>query len=279
MRDKSQIQFLSSEHESVEDLAPMVARKIFHGKAPLHWHDFVELEVVVSGRGEQQLNGHPYSLHRGCVYLLTPLDFHEVSTDSQVEIYNFMFQEGLLSEPFLEILFRSGRQGIVYFSEEEFEKVLWLCRMMEDESSLQQGASSPYLTKLLECLLHVILRKVGYDEPGMVAGKGDYVQEGVRFLKQHFKDNPSLEQTAARVNVTPNYFSQRFKEVIGRSYVDYLNDLKVSYAKKILRSSSLAVTEVCFACGFASLSNFMRIFKNRTGQTPTQYRQKKRNAE
>ena len=61
------------------------------------------------------------------------------------------------------------------------------------------------------------------------------------------------------------------QEETGVGYSEYLNKRKLKYAKQLLKTSSLSVTEICYASGFTSLSNFIRVFKEKTGETPSQY--------
>ena len=94
-------------------------------------------------------------------------------------------------------------------------------------------------------------------------------------MQLHFKENPTLAEVASYSGFNPNYFSQKFKETVGKTYIDYLVDLKVSYAKKLLMSSNMSITDICFSSGFTSISNFMRVFKNKYGMSPNAYRNKK----
>ena len=71
---------------------------------PLHWHNYFEIEIILSGRGRHLLNGTEYGLERGDCYLLTPVDFHEVQVLEPVELINISFDETCLSEHVLQML-------------------------------------------------------------------------------------------------------------------------------------------------------------------------------
>ncbi|GEM_PF-448842 len=84
----------------------------------------------------------------------------------------------------------------------------------------------------------------------------------------------SLEEVAGAARLSPYYFSRAFKLQTGSSFIDYLNQVRVGHAKRLLRDSSLSVKEIATAVGFADPNYFSRVFKHHTHLTPTQYRGK-----
>jgi len=67
-------------------------------------------------------------------------------------------------------------------------------------------------------------------------------------------------------------FSHFFKKRTNTSFKDYLTNVRISHACQLLTKTTHSVAEICFACGFNNLSNFMRIFKKKKGSTPSDYR-------
>ena len=246
-----------------------VTKKEVNTYFPLHWHDFFEIEIIIGGKGSQILNGNEYELKRGCAYLLSPTDYHSVKSEPQIELYNIMFHERLLSEEFLQIITEENTSRIFYFDEKDITEVLELCDIIETEFQKEHKYKSEFLRNLLDCFLIIFLRNMTSSVKSY--NKSTHIQKALLYIQLHFKDNPSLTKTAEFVNLNPNYFSEMFKNSVGINYNEYLTSLKLSYAKKLLTSRSLSVTEVCFASGFASLSNFMKVFKEKTGISPAAY--------
>jgi AraC-like DNA-binding protein len=71
--------------------------------------------------------------------------------------------------------------------------------------------------------------------------------------------------------MTPAAFCRYFKEKTGKGFIDFVNEMRIGFACKLLIEQRLTVSQVCFECGFGNLSNFNRIFKRQTGVTPTEY--------
>lgn len=81
-----------------------------------------------------------------------------------------------------------------------------------------------------------------------------------------------LTKVAKSVNISANYLSEKFKQVTGINFVNYLGRVRVERACSLLRDSNERVSEIAFAVGFQSLSQFNRAFKKLTGKSPTSYR-------
>lgn len=241
----------------------------------LHWHDFFEIEMIVDGEGVQTLNGTDYPLRRGCVTLLSPTDFHAVrpSAENPLHLYNIMFHESVLSDAFFGALTSHTENTIFYASEDEFSEMADIYRILQNEYQKDETYKNDFLNNALECFIILLSRKLNLLKEMHGEPQKNDIQKAVLYMQLHFKEHPTLAETAESVHLHPNYFSQRFKEVTKKTYSAYLTQLRLSYAKKLLGSTNLSVTEICFASGFTSLSNFMKVFRDNTGITPTAYRE------
>ena len=93
-----------------------------------------------------------------------------------------------------------------------------------------------------------------------------------KFIQEHSAEELSLSRLAKAVNVNANYLSEKFKEVTGFNFVEYVARARFENACDRLRTSNLRISEIAFDVGFQSLSQFNRVFKNFSGKSPTQYR-------
>ena len=107
---------------------------------------------------------------------------------------------------------------------------------------------------------------VGYDRESRRVSK---VKE---YIARHYKDDIKLEDLAALVAMAPSAFSRFFKQRTGRGPLDYIIDVRLGAAARMLVDTSTSVSEICYACGFNNLSNFNRTFKARRGYTPRDFR-------
>ena len=96
-----------------------------------------------------------------------------------------------------------------------------------------------------------------------------------KFIEEHSDEELSLRRVAKAVNIHPNYLSERFKQVTGMNFVEYVAHTRIEKACKLLHDGDLRISDIAFAAGFQSLSQFNRVFKRLSGKSPTQYRAKR----
>ena len=92
------------------------------------------------------------------------------------------------------------------------------------------------------------------------------------FIHAHSNEELSLGKVARAANTSANYFSEKFKEATGTTFVQYVARTRFEKAAVLLREGDLRVSEIAFATGFQSLSQFNRVFKKSSGKSPTEYR-------
>ena len=97
-----------------------------------------------------------------------------------------------------------------------------------------------------------------------------------KFIEEHSDEELSLRRAAKAVNIHPNYLCERFKQVTGMNFAEYVARTRFQKACKLLHDVRLRISEIAFAAGFQSLSQFNRVFKKFSGKSPTQYRAAKR---
>ena len=109
-------------------------------------------------------------------------------------------------------------------------------------------------------------------------GNGTNGVESVRiwkarnYIHEHSGEELSLGKVARAANTSANYFSEKFKEATGVNFVRYVAQARFEKAARLLGQADLRVSEIAFAVGFQSLSQFNRVFKKFAGKSPTEYR-------
>jgi two-component system response regulator YesN len=103
-------------------------------------------------------------------------------------------------------------------------------------------------------------------------GKNAIVEKTKRFIEDNFREYVTLETAAQAVYLSPVYLSFLFKQVQGINLSDYLTEIRISEARRLLAETSLKTYEVALRSGYQDEKYFCRLFKKRTGLTPTEYR-------
>ncbi len=93
-----------------------------------------------------------------------------------------------------------------------------------------------------------------------------------QYINDHYAEDLRLDNMAALVGMSPSAFSRFFKLRTGKSLSDYILDIRLGYAARMLVDSTKNISEICYESGFNNLSNFNRIFKSKRGSTPRDFR-------
>ncbi len=104
--------------------------------------------------------------------------------------------------------------------------------------------------------------------------KKDRLSAVFEYLKENYNEEISLIKIAEIANLTPTSFCRMFKLKTKKSFVEYLNEIRVSNACKLLIETDLGISEIAYKCGYKTASNFNQLFKKLTGTTPKEYRKK-----
>src|SRR5438270_11874019 len=93
-----------------------------------------------------------------------------------------------------------------------------------------------------------------------------------KFIQQHSDEEISLTKVAKAVNISASYLSEKFKKTTGVNFVDYVARARIEKACALLEDVDLRISEIAFAVGFQSLSQFNRVFKKLSRKSPTEFR-------
>jgi AraC-like DNA-binding protein len=93
-----------------------------------------------------------------------------------------------------------------------------------------------------------------------------------RFIEEHAAEHISLTKVAQTVGINATHLSEKFKNVTGVKFVDYISRIRFEKARELLDDVDLRISEIAFTVGFQSLSQFNRVFKKLSGKSPSQYR-------
>jgi len=102
--------------------------------------------------------------------------------------------------------------------------------------------------------------------------KKDRLSEVFHYVNENYKKDIVLIEIAAIANMTPTSFCRMFKLKTKKSFVEYLNEIRVSKACKFLLETDLSMSEIAYECGYKTASNFNKLFKKFMGMTPSEFK-------
>lgn len=134
------------------------------------------------------------------------------------------------------------------------------------ENALHFGTS---LKELEDYLIQFAVRK-----PERIPREGfsAMIKNICDYMDAHFSEQISVESVGEAFNRTPNYISSKFKREVGKSFTDYLIELRIQKAVSMLKYSDIPISEIAEKVGFSSYAYFSRTFRKHTGKNAGVYR-------
>lgn len=261
--------------------------KLPYFDAPWHYHPEYELTYIVQGYGRRFVGDHVESFQAGDLVLVGPDlphfwrsddEFYQGKADLQsesivVQFPNDFIQQGLATVPeamaVRQLLDRS-RYGL-RFSPSRIHAIV------EQLERLPQKTGLLLLLGLLEILNELsndrdatLLASDGY-QLAPSAAETERMKRVLDHMLNHFREEIRVEQIASVAGMAEAAFCRYFKKRTRKSFVEYLNELRISHARKLLTDFDLSISQVGLECGFNNSSHFHRQFKLHTGVTPLHY--------
>lgn len=243
------------------------SKKHLTGDTDAHLHEFFELEYVLSGSGTCEIDGRPYPMREGTLFLLTPTNVHAVRA-ADAEIVNVMFRatEGESALPLPD----AARSLSLPLGASDAD----LVRALLSELVAVHEGDLAYAHRILGVLLTKLSRLAGEEARDPLP----YVRSAIRYVTEHFRTGITLKSTADHLGLTPTYFSALFRAETGMPFKQYLDGVRFAHAKGLLAFTDLPVSEIHARAGFGDYANFSRRFREAFGVTPSAWRAANRKA-
>lgn len=252
--------------------------RIFRGEnISFHTHFHQQLEIIycVSGMIPVMIAGIEYLLEQGDVAVVFPNQQHCYQTKNEKnEEYILLFYPNQVEQFFSEWICKVPKIPVVRKDVfPEFFQDIWKQFMEVYEENKELYMFQAYAGLIAAHILpQMTLEPIEDLELSQEGG-----QAILNYVNQHFKEMITLKLVAKELGFTPLSLSRFFQDVLGIGFVEHVNSLRISYAKRLLRSSESTVSEIGFFCGFQSKRTFFRNFQKMCEQTPNEYRESVRN--
>ncbi len=251
-----------------------------------HFHKEYELHLIVASSGKVFIGDYIGNFYPESLFLTGPNLPHnwisQVEEDEVVPkrdmLVNFtdeLFEHG--SHIFAELksltpLLERAQYGIEFRCKKTIAQAMTLMQRIEDAQGMARlGHFFILLEVLSACEDYQLLS--GVNTPQVADEHSvDRTNRAVDYIFAHYARELPLEEVADHLGMKPTYFSRVFKQATGRTFIEFVNRLRISKSCELLADGDKAVTDVCFESGFNNISNFNRRFQQLKGMTPSHYR-------
>lgn len=237
-----------------------------------HWHDYIEFQIITAGRGIVNFNGTEYWVERGDTFILSHFDCHRVmGLGEGLRIATINVAHEFLDNKTANFLNTSGGGVYCKISEEELEHIIFECKKLkEDMSSKSQMVI--HLSRIAISSITLALLRKNTIPSGNIPRK---IQKITSYINKNFDKDISLENIAKEFETSANYLGKQFKNLLGITYNDYINRVRMRFACNLISSTDLSMKEIAHSAGYSSTEYFYSVFKKTIGVTPKVYRKEK----
>lgn len=270
---------------------------VFHNIPPgkeilhLHWHDDWEIIYFIRGNaifyiGSETVKPEPGDLlfvnkgliHTGFAEDEDPVEYHAVVFhtaligNSMADAYHMQ-----ITNPYI-----SGKS---YFpmhlpaNDASYPPVAAIVKQLIHEYKQKEKGFQLAIRSMLQLLLVQLSRCFQLQGPSgsanpLGAEQTEKFKELIAYVEQHYPEKLTVQQAAGIVNLSEYHFCRTFKKITGKTFVEYVNLLRINAAEQLLIHSTDPVTEIAFNVGFGSVNYFSQMFRQYKRHSPSQCRKR-----
>lgn len=236
----------------------------FGQAAYANWHENIEMLYVVEGEGKIRCGCEEYSLKVGDIFVVNSNLTHDIYSESRIKYRclipdrNFCMYFGIdtsalqyksiINDDKAQRLFE--RINIEKTDSKEFKKAAMMCAVID---------------------LIVYLSQNYADNTGEKKKNSENIALAIGYIKSHLTEKVTLDEISSQIGLNKYYFAREFKRVTGYSLIEFINRLRIDYAKRMLSKEDAVIGETALKTGFTDFAYFSKIFKRYTGITPTEF--------
>ncbi|MBQ7336229.1 MAG: AraC family transcriptional regulator [Clostridia bacterium] len=234
----------------------------------LHWHEHTEIHILLQGEGTLLCNNERIPLASGDCAVINGNELHQGGSGkatylcllvppallgNRYTVFERVIRDETVKRFAQDILQAVGQANACDMLKAHGSAYLLVAHLLENHTvyALDESLASKHLKKL------------------------ERINNAVLLMNQNYKNSISTADLASAVYLSEGYFCSLFKEVMGKSAMDYLNGLRVERAEQLLKASDMSVSEIAFCCGFSDANYFSRTYKRFLHKTPSQTRLEK----
>ncbi len=229
------------------------------------------IHYVIDGCGTFCCGTKKYNLKKGDIFTIFPGTIVKYQADKENPWhYTWVCFTGEEAKRILKQVGISVLSPVM--SVKNKTKALEMLREMPYEYGESLHNDLIFSARLYEFLSSLLPNTTSY-----ISTKESYFRTASNYIKAHYSDNISVDIIASHVGISRKYLFAIFKEFTGTSPKDYLTDYRIRSAMEFLLDDSLSIGNIAYSVGYVDQLAFSKIFKSKTGVSPSEYREKNLN--
>lgn len=246
-----------------------------------HKHNSYLCVLFTSGIGSHEIDFNTYEIKPGNLFVISPGKTHHWELSDDVDgfifthtkdFYDLHYSYNSISDfPFFQSIQNSP---LVELNENQIPKIVFLFESMSLEYQAQEILKHQVLLSYTNIMYAKLSRIYLNDESEQVVNHSSYSQkfnELEKLIEEYFILEKSPSKYASMMNITPKHLNRITQSVIGKTTSEVILDRILLEAKRIMLHTSKSFSEIAIGLGYEDYAYFSRLFKQKTGLTPSQF--------
>ena len=259
-----------------------------HFDAPWHYHPEFELTLILKSKGKRYVGSSIADFSPGDLVLIGPNLPHiwknssvKQKRDRKSRAIVIHFSEEFINGNFfnykemkqLKNMLYAARYGLI-FNKESLDRIIPLIKNLPSLNGFEKILA--FLTILHKLSVSSSISRLNGNGflPKLDINSSERINTVCKHIYSNFNNKITLKNVADIAGMNENAFSRYFKNLVGTSLSKFIIKVRINHACFLLIESDLTVAEICYECGFNTISNFNRRFKNVNGIAPVEFRTK-----
>lgn len=232
-----------------------------------HYHTYFEVYYLEAGSRYHVVGDSLYQIDAGSLLVFPPFVMHHSYGETDIRfkrVVLYFTQECVLVPSILERL--SGQPRSYHLAGQTRATV----DFMLAELARLQDTREEYRSEQMRLLLTSILIKVLRQQPtDALVERTDRMTLVIRYLHENYGEHLTLTELASHFHISQYYLCREFKNLTRSTVIEYLNNVRIGQAQRLLNETDLSITEISKRVGFANVTHFNRVFRQLTGMSPS----------
>lgn len=265
------------ENYSSNNIAVVATNKVTDITRGTHLHDSYEFTICYSRLPFAIIDNKIYDRKYGMLFAVNPMQEHGMKEDLKgFNLLGLHFDKSIIQSASMDIYGSSN----ILFSNESFtvtHDINMLISLLLEEFRFKQSGYDYMIENISLLIVGNMMRQIKHNLPSKPHNappkNKEYIKTVINYMNENYTAGVSCTELASLIKMDKFGFIRTFKAQTSKTPYEYLLDLKIEKAKKMLKSSDYSITEISMLCGFSSHSHFTSTFRKKIGISPTEYRE------
>ncbi|WP_252130700.1 AraC family transcriptional regulator [Clostridium caldaquaticum] len=255
-----------------------------YANVPHHWHEDIEIIYLVEGTLRVGTNKNIWKLMQGDILIIGSGEIHyffqekDFSNRAVIQFRTSIYDSFLSCTKDTKVIKPMLSHSICLTKGNEIHTLMekHIKDIIKEHSEAKEGYKLILKARLYDLagilLRHIPKQEYSSQELSHEQERLKKIESVFQFVEANYQNSIDLDDISKAAGFSKYYFTRFFKENTGMTFLEYLNNFRVTKAQWLIMEEESSIAEIAYKSGFNSIKTFNRVFKNITGRTPMEYK-------